>query len=73
MPNPDLYIRRVDDELVEVFRYTGENRDELARWAGAGLPVGEVPPWAWVVRDHERLYVVPAVEFWGHARARPIE
>ncbi len=31
MTNPDLYIRRADQQLVKAFRYTGENGDELAR------------------------------------------
>ncbi len=73
MTNPDLYVRRADQQLVEAFRYTGENRDELARWAGIGFPVDDVPPWAWVVRDDDRVYVVPAVEFWSHVRSRPME
>jgi len=70
---PDLYVCRLDDQLVEAIRFTGGNRAELARWAGHGFPVEKLPPGAWVVRDDERLYVVPAHEFWSHCRARPVE
>lgn len=73
MTEPDLYVRRLDQTLVEAVCVTGGNRDELARWAGHGFPVDDVPPGAWVVRDDERLYVVPAHEFWSHCRARPVE
>jgi len=70
---PDLYVRRLDDQLVEAIRFTGGNSAELARWTGLSFAVEKLPAGAWVVRDDARLYVVPSHEFWSHCRARPVE
>jgi hypothetical protein len=85
----DRFLRRGDDQLVEALAYTGGNAGEVRAWLvgyrvtdrGEALVVTrdpgdaglEVRPEDWLERDDEGVRVVPAWEFFGRFRARPVE